>query len=756
MPTSFNPNFSKLSNYDKNANAELVRFGADAPLTEAELNELQLIQNNRRYDLIKAICGNGLTDSGEIKYSNGVLSIKNKTAFVDGYMVYIDQINISFSPNAKVYLNVFETEVGVNDTLKKYGNVNGSDITNYIKDSRYEQEISRRIVICYELSTTQREHSLLICTFGNTNAVQPTFSDTRIQTGGSDGKKLLDDSGNPINVGSPTKAVYFEDGVPKITEIMPDSMGDLETPVYVNNGRLKPLYSIGCKLSRGNVTLSMGNSNKPVFLNDGDFYECETLVKESDLRQLPIFSILDTKMYKFPLITDINDCILCDVTYINNVKHELYAKLSAKVVGYNNVDYVHIVNGSVMAKGSYLVKTPILDSSKIFGKILFVNNRATLFLFVYDLSNNDTISFLVDSATNTQSIGRLYEYQRYFIECYPVVNVIGNKIFACNKSFEFSGGKFNAQMGKDYMSIQSAEISHLLGILDGYGYFVTGERNHTILHVCQDINKASDTATYNLPINIKDITDIQLNRRMFYIVTCYGTIIRISNLSEPNNLVVEQLNVDGTFHQYFNRLAFYSDTVNNMNIIVMYSNEKIFVSYDGITFKPLFLPTLNRTFTARNKDVICYVKDGTFSIITNDFKNKSFEYKYKVNMVDFTTYLVTKTYAELLRDDNKTVIVKGDVWFKPNGFTTNKVVIDLPYYGGYVLSSIDIDFYFDNDHSENNVNNVAMFDKQMINVGHYGTCKNTYAELSYNIKNDATTTHACYRLKLNFKKLFEY
>ena len=752
MPTSFNPNFSKLSNYDKNANAELVRFGADAPLTEAELNELQLIQNNKRYDLIKAICGNGLTDSGEIKYSNGVLSIKNKTAFVDGYMVYIDQINIAFLQNAKVYLNVFETEVGVNDTLKKYGNVSGSDINNYIKDSRYEQEISRRIVICYELSTTQKEHSLLICTFGNTNTTQPTFADTRIQTGGSDGKKLLDDSGNPINVGSPTKAVYFEDGVPKITEIMPDSMGDLETPVYVNNGRLEPLYSIGCKLSRGNVTLSMGNSNKPVFLNDGDFYECETLVKESDLRQLPIFSIIDSKMYKFPLIADINDYILCDVTYINNVKHELYVKMEG------GIKYVHIVDGSIMVKGDYAHKlVSLLDSSKIFGKILFVNNRATLFFFIYDISDDTTtVSLLVDSATGTKSDVILYSYQRYYVDCYPIVSVIGNKIFVCNESFEFSGGKFNNQMGKDYISMNS-EINHLLGILDGYGYFVTGEINHTTLHVCQDINKASDIATYNLPINIKDITDIQLNRRMFYIVTCYGTIIRISNLSEPNNLVVEQLNVDVTFHQYFNRLAFYTDTVNNTNTIVMYSNEKLFVSYDGITFKPLFLPMFNKAFTARSKDVICYVKDGTFSIITNDFKNKSFEYKYKLNMVDFTTYLVKKTYSEILRDDNKIVYIDGDVLFKPNGRTVSKVVIGLPHYDGYILSSIDVDFYFDNiDYSENNVDCVSISDKQTLNMVYFGICKNTYAELNYNVKNDVNTTHANYRLKLNFKKLFEY
>ena len=752
MPTSFNPNFSKLSNYDKNANTELVRFGADAPLTEAELNELQLIQNNKRYDLIKAICGNGLTDSGEIKYSNGVLSIKNKTAFVDGYMVYIDQINIAFSQNAKVYLNVFETEVGVNDTLKKYGNVSGSDINNYIKDSRYEQEISRRIVICYELSTTQKEHSLLICTFGNTNTTQPTFSDTRIQTGGSDGKKLLDDSGNPINVGSPTKAVYFEDGVPKITEIMPDSMGDLETPVYVNNGRLEPLYSIGCKLSRGNVTLSMGNSNKPIFLNDGDFYECETLVKESDLQQLPIFSIIDSKMYKFPLIADINDYILCDVTYINNVKHELYVKME------DGIKYVHIVDGSIMVKGDYAHKlVSLLDSSKIFGKILFVNNRATLFFFIYDISDDTTtVSLLVDSATGTKSDVIPYSYQRYYVDCYPIVSVVGNKIFVCNESFEFSGGKFNNKIGKDYIGMNSG-INHLVGILDGYAYFVTGKRNYTILHVCQDINKASDTATYNLPINIKDITDIQLNRRMFYIVTCYGTIIRISNLSEPNNLIVEQLNVDGTFHQYFNRLAFYTDTVNNMNIIVMYSNEKIFVSYDGITFKPLFLPMFNKSFTARNKDVICYVKDGTFSIITNDFKNKSYEYKYKRNMVDFTTYLVKKAYSEILRDDNKIVYIDGDVLFKPNGRTKSKIVIELPHYDGYILSSIDIDFYFDyTDYGENNIDCVSISNKQTLNMVYYGVCKNTYAELNYSVKNDANTTHANYRLKLNFKKLFEY
>lgn len=179
MSNTFNPDFTRLSNYDKTSGTIAVRYGADAPITEMELNEMQLIQNQKRAELISFLFSNGFTSddiSGSITYESGILTITNKRVFLDGYIFYIDNASIEVSNGQTAYLNVFEKQhVGVDDTLKKYGNENGVTIENYLMDDRYNQEISQRIVLAYELSTTQRADAISI-TIGTVTASDMTFS----------------------------------------------------------------------------------------------------------------------------------------------------------------------------------------------------------------------------------------------------------------------------------------------------------------------------------------------------------------------------------------------------------------------------------------------------------------------------------------------------------------------------------------------------------------------------------------------------
>lgn len=186
MSTTYYPDFSKLSNYNPDSGVIAVRYAADAPLTEVELNEIQLIQNAKRRELVKYFVKDGLSKDGTIKLANGVLRIENKHAFVDGYHVFIDSVNINVANGQSVYLNIYENQqIGPNDQLKKYGNVAGNNIDNYIMDTRYNQEISKRIVLCYELGTSQKTgaKSLKICTVSSTGTVTWNYGEAGVGGG---------------------------------------------------------------------------------------------------------------------------------------------------------------------------------------------------------------------------------------------------------------------------------------------------------------------------------------------------------------------------------------------------------------------------------------------------------------------------------------------------------------------------------------------------------------------------------------------
>lgn len=186
MSTTYYPDFSKLSNYNADSGVIAVRYAADAPLTEVELNEIQLIQNAKRKELVKYFVKDGLSKDGTITFANGVVNIQNKHAFVDGYHVFIDAANITVANGQSVYLNVYENQqVGPNDVMKKYGNVNGTTIDNYIMDARYNQEISKRIVLCYELGTSQKTgaKSLKLCTISSTGTVTWNYGEAGVGGG---------------------------------------------------------------------------------------------------------------------------------------------------------------------------------------------------------------------------------------------------------------------------------------------------------------------------------------------------------------------------------------------------------------------------------------------------------------------------------------------------------------------------------------------------------------------------------------------
>lgn len=194
MATTFYPDFSKLSQYNEDSGTVVVRYGADAPVTEMELNEAQLVQNAQRKRLVDYLIEDGLSSEGTITFSGGKLTITGKRAFKNGYTVYIDSASITLASGQTAYLNIFEKTVGPNDAMKKYGNEGGTNITNYIMDARYGQEISKRIQVVYELSTSTRSGAQTITLGTNNSGVwNPAYTTARITAncGGMDTKYSL-------------------------------------------------------------------------------------------------------------------------------------------------------------------------------------------------------------------------------------------------------------------------------------------------------------------------------------------------------------------------------------------------------------------------------------------------------------------------------------------------------------------------------------------------------------------------------------
>lgn len=154
------PDFSKNSNFNPKSNVSQVKFGADAPVLEVELNELQQVQDKAREDLIRSMIPSGFTTPVEIDFFNerqdsNTLIVKNDAeAYVNGMRIFIPKgtiIDIGDSPQGEtredlVFLEVWKEEVNSQSTLTEYGGESLASIPNSLVDPRVGEETSRRII----------------------------------------------------------------------------------------------------------------------------------------------------------------------------------------------------------------------------------------------------------------------------------------------------------------------------------------------------------------------------------------------------------------------------------------------------------------------------------------------------------------------------------------------------------------------------------------------------------------------------------
>lgn len=189
--------FDVYSNYKDNAGVSSVVFGAEKPVLEVEVNEVQEIQKTMLRRAIKNIMGDGITDLSKVVYEDGAVKIKEGCALViDGIMVECTGLSQTVTSDT-VYLQVWEETQNYADTLKEEGNQQDSaTVANWFKDTRSDVETSRRKVVKYTLATTTNpaRHNLAIAKVAdgvmtrlvkevNFNNLSNTVIDLQVQLG---------------------------------------------------------------------------------------------------------------------------------------------------------------------------------------------------------------------------------------------------------------------------------------------------------------------------------------------------------------------------------------------------------------------------------------------------------------------------------------------------------------------------------------------------------------------------------------------
>lgn len=147
-------NFGVYTNYNKDSGIDAVKIGAEKPVLEVELNEMQEIQREKWVKFLSTVYGDGIVKSGTITYVGGIFKIQNTYLIINGKLIYISNAQIAASANALLYIVVSEKETSYLDGIKKYGNQQEALLNNYIIDTRLGRETSRRIEIIYNLSLT--------------------------------------------------------------------------------------------------------------------------------------------------------------------------------------------------------------------------------------------------------------------------------------------------------------------------------------------------------------------------------------------------------------------------------------------------------------------------------------------------------------------------------------------------------------------------------------------------------------------------
>lgn len=148
--------YGKLSNFNPEANFNLVRFGSNTPITEMELNESQLILQNQLKTLTQNMWGDCKFFNGgtiNLDTSNNNFSVKNQRLNIMGNDLLISKLDIALPYYNTAYLKVWEQDVDKDTVLKLHGNQQETrTVPNTLLDPRLEGiETARRRQLQYDI-----------------------------------------------------------------------------------------------------------------------------------------------------------------------------------------------------------------------------------------------------------------------------------------------------------------------------------------------------------------------------------------------------------------------------------------------------------------------------------------------------------------------------------------------------------------------------------------------------------------------------
>lgn len=147
--------YSKLHNFNSEANFNMVRFGGNAPITEQELNEVQAISSHQVQSIVQSVIGDRFLEGGKIALdtSSNEFSIVNQFLINQGRQLYISKLNTLLGHNETAYLDIFVKEISYTDEIKAYGNQQETTILeNKLLDPRMSgMETARRHQVCFDL-----------------------------------------------------------------------------------------------------------------------------------------------------------------------------------------------------------------------------------------------------------------------------------------------------------------------------------------------------------------------------------------------------------------------------------------------------------------------------------------------------------------------------------------------------------------------------------------------------------------------------
>lgn len=183
--------FSIDSRFDRKTSFQKVRIGDDAPLSEADLNEVQDIQNFLRETSLSALFPSGFVKPKALSISGIVITFSDELFLIGGRVLKIkDGISTTLTSSAgdhSLYIESWVESVRFNTTLRENGYVSGSVIPNHLLDSRYGQETSRRHQIRWRFRSAPQGATLLAQGKASSSTTTPYNSTGREQWVAGDG-----------------------------------------------------------------------------------------------------------------------------------------------------------------------------------------------------------------------------------------------------------------------------------------------------------------------------------------------------------------------------------------------------------------------------------------------------------------------------------------------------------------------------------------------------------------------------------------